>query len=151
MISYDDYKIATERAIYHYECGWSTVNTPGTHAVFIMTSWHRNAFLITGPVWGESSGHLTKDQWRRAFMLPLMSAWKIVVQTLEWSVIWDAMTLMCFRWVGFCNPLISMLLAGSASHQLTRWRSMSSWPTVSRWHKNSGISRTIGCNWSQTD
>ena len=43
------------------------------------TSWHGNAFCITGPLWGESTRDwwipLSKDQWCRALMIPLMSAW----------------------------------------------------------------------------
>ena len=45
----------------------------------MMMSSHGNFFHITGPWWGESTGHrwipLTKGQWCRALMLSLMQAW----------------------------------------------------------------------------
>ena len=40
--------------------------------VNMVTSWHVNAFRITGPLWTQSSGH----QWWRALMFSLLLAWK---------------------------------------------------------------------------
>ena len=44
-----------------------------------MTSWYANAFCITGPLRGESTGHrwipLTKSQWCSTLIFPLMLAW----------------------------------------------------------------------------
>ena len=58
----------------------------------MMTSWHGNALHITGPLWGESTGHrwipLTKGQWCG---FSLMLGWKAVEQIVELLVIWDAM------------------------------------------------------------
>ena len=66
--------------------------------VYVKTSWHGNAFHISGPVRGESSGHqwiaLAKNQWRAALkfssMLPLTSCWT----NRRVPVIWQAMTLI---------------------------------------------------------
>ena len=45
----------------------------------MMTSWHGNAFCITGPLWGESTGHLSftplRASNRNVFLLPWTNCW----------------------------------------------------------------------------
>ena len=47
--------------------------------LFMMMSWHRNTFCITGPLSGESTGHwwisLTKGQWYEALTFSLLLTW----------------------------------------------------------------------------
>ena len=43
-----------------------------------MRSWYVNTFYITGPLWGESIGHLTKGWWCVALMLFLCSLYKLL-------------------------------------------------------------------------
>ena len=57
---------------------FSTLNT------IMMTSSNGNIFRVTGPLWGEYTGHqripLTKKQWRGALMFSLIRAW-----TKDWA------------------------------------------------------------------
>ena len=60
---------------YHYVCKQTSHDIP---SIFMMTSPNRNILRVTGPVWGESIGHLVdsphKGQWRGALMLSLICA-----------------------------------------------------------------------------
>ena len=57
---------------------------------YMMTSWHGNVFSITGPLWGESTGHTTKckpcaysvfsDQW-----IPLLKTNNVGSVFMLWS------------------------------------------------------------------
>ena len=58
-------------------------------------SWHGNTFHVTGPLWWESTSHL----WTKASNTGLEVLFnnnlnETIEQTVELSVIWDAMTLM---------------------------------------------------------
>ena len=68
----------------------------GRHVM--MTSSNGNLFLVTGPLWGESTGHrwlpLTKasDAELRYFLWSVPE--QTVEQTIETQVIWDAIALI---------------------------------------------------------
>ena len=55
--------------------------------VSMMTSSHGRAFLITGPLWGESTGHrwipLTKDQWCGSLVFLWCQSQQAVEQAVE--------------------------------------------------------------------
>ena len=46
--------------------------------ISMMTSWEWNAFRVTGPLWGESSGHLFHSQTfsKAGYMLALTKGWQ---------------------------------------------------------------------------
>ena len=46
-----------------------------------MTSSNGNIFRVTGPLWGESTGH--KGQWREALMFSLICAWTNGLNNLD--------------------------------------------------------------------
>ena len=95
----------------------------GSISGFMMTSSIRNIFRVTGSLWGESTGHwgipsdVASDVERWCFLW--YEPKQTVEQTLETSVIWDAITLIitskllavwsfgnimtwkCFRIIGF--------------------------------------------------
>ena len=65
---------------------------------YIKTPGHGNTFLITGPLWWESSDAQwisnTNDQQYGALVFSLILAWIAVELTVELPVIWDTMTLI---------------------------------------------------------
>ena len=56
----------------------------------MMTSWHGNAFRITGPLWGESNTDGVASQRASHAEIPLLQS---VEKTLELSVIWDSLVM----------------------------------------------------------
>ena len=60
----------------------------------INMSRHGDTLRITGPLWGESTGHrwipLAKGQWCGPMMFSLLFAQQAVQQTCELLMIWDA-------------------------------------------------------------
>ena len=65
----------------------------------MMTSWNRNSFRVSGPLWGESTGH----RWIPLTMANDAELWcflwtaperKRVEQTIETPVIWEAILLI---------------------------------------------------------
>ena len=64
----------------------------------MMTSSNGNIFRVTGPLWGESTGHrwipLTKASDAELWCFRWSAPEQIVEQTLETPVIWDAVTLI---------------------------------------------------------
>ena len=67
--------------------------------VFVMMTWtNGNIFHITGPLWGEFTGHrwipLTKASNAELWCLLLSAPEQTVEQTIEMPVIWDAITLI---------------------------------------------------------
>ena len=57
---------------------FSHYNLHHTYFVIMMTSSNGNIFRVTGPLWGESTGHRwlpDKGHWRGALMFSLICAW----------------------------------------------------------------------------
>ena len=78
---------------------------------FIMTSSNENVFRLTGPLWGESTGHqwipLAKASNAELWYLLRSAPKQTAQQTIETPVIWDAITLImtslkCLRY--FTSP-----------------------------------------------
>ena len=90
----------------------------------MMTSWNGNAFRVTGPLWGESTGArwipLTKDQWR-SFEVSL-----VLAEANRWINRW-------FRtpWCSDDVTLMETTILGV--HAQTRDRQMKDWSSV-WWH-----------------
>ena len=65
---------------------------------FMMTSLNRNIFRVTGPLWGESTGHrwipLTKASDAELWCFLWSAPEQTVKQTNEMPVIWDAIALI---------------------------------------------------------
>ena len=63
-----------------------------------MTSWHRNIFHITGPMWGESTGDrwiaLTMGQQSGALMYEVLLTWVSFSMNSRVAAIWDTLTPM---------------------------------------------------------
>ena len=79
-------------------CGGVAYIRSLTVMIITMTSWHGNFFHITGPVWGESTGHLwillPKDL--QSFAVPfVISLNKLLNKTVEMSANRDAMWYQC--------------------------------------------------------
>ena len=67
--------------------------------VTMMTSSNGNILCVTGPFWGESTGHRHEDsphkgQWRGALMFSLICAWKNGWANNRGVGIWDAIPLI---------------------------------------------------------
>ena len=60
----------------------------------VMTSSNGNIFRVTGPLWGESTGH--KGQWHRALMFLLICAW-----TNGWEYNRNVGEMTCSLWRHF--------------------------------------------------
>ena len=73
-----------------------SVTTQSIPWLFMMTSSNGNIFRVTGPLWGESTGHrwipLTKAS--DAEMISCISPEQTVMQTIETPVIWNAIALI---------------------------------------------------------
>ena len=71
--------------------------------LFMMTSWHGNAFRTTGPLSGDSTGGYSSQrassteiiffywQWCGDIIYHILVAWRSCWTTVELLVIWDAM------------------------------------------------------------
>ena len=74
----------------------------------MMTSWHGNALHITGPLWGESTGHqwipLTKGQQCGSLIFHCHPV-QAIEQTVELPMVSDASTLI-WQWL-YCNKMES--------------------------------------------
>ena len=69
----------------------------------MMTSWHRNIFLPTGPLWGVSSGFTLQMASNADIRCFLWCTLKYTVeQTAELPVIWEVITLICNEKPGYC-------------------------------------------------
>ena len=66
--------------------------------VCIMTSSNGNIFLVTGPLWGEFTGHqwipLTKASDAELLCFLWFAPEQMVEQTIEMPVIWDTIMLI---------------------------------------------------------
>ena len=64
----------------------------------MITSWNGNIFRVTGPLWGESTGHrsipLTKASDTELWCLLWSAPEQTVEQTIETPVIWDTLALV---------------------------------------------------------
>ena len=64
----------------------------------MMTSWNGNILRVTGPLWGESTGHrripLTKASGAELCCYLWSAPAETVEQTIETTVIWDAIALI---------------------------------------------------------
>ena len=73
--------------------------------VHIVTSWRREAFRITGPLWKESIGHRWFPSQRASYVEFWYFLWRqleqIVEQTVERQLNWDVFTLIWLR----CNDV----------------------------------------------
>ena len=105
---------------------WPTCATFEVHGItaFMMLSWHGNAFCITGPLWEESTSRwcffLTKGQWCRAFIFPLISAWTNCQTKLMRQVKLEQ--LECLRSENTPDvPWLPILWIHIRSHVITRW------------------------------
>ena len=68
------------------------------HILNMMRSSNGNSFRVTGPLWGESTGHwripLTKASDVELWCFLWSAPEQTVEQTIETLVIWDAITLI---------------------------------------------------------
>ena len=80
-------------------------------SIFLWWSSNGNIFLVTGPLWGETTGHrwipLTKASVAEFWCFVWCSPEQMVAQTVDMPLICDAMVPTCivtsFKWrVGFC-------------------------------------------------
>ena len=62
-----------------------------------MTSWHGNAFRITGPLWGEFIGHVKSSMQSSSVFVVVTLNKSLKKKTTELSAFWDAMALMWRR------------------------------------------------------
>ena len=64
----------------------------------MMTSWNGNIFRITGPLYGEFTGHWWIALTKASDMELLSFLWSAPEQTIEWTieipVIWDTIELI---------------------------------------------------------
>ena len=93
---------ATDRDVYHIS-GWLD------NSKFTITSSHGTIFPVTGPLWGESTGHrwipLIRDQWGGTLMFFI----SIFARTKGWNRwVVDAFRCKTFMW-RHCNVIISRL------------------------------------------
>ena len=81
-----------------------------------MTSSNGNIFRVTGPLWGESTGHrwipLTKasnaERWCFLWCAPQQTA----EQTVDMLVIWDAMSLIMASLKWFISSIQELIMQG---------------------------------------